>query len=74
MKIDMEKLGKILYSKKINKFMIYFSILAFILWIALAIYTFLHEGSIWFIIAYMLLATLALFSFDASRKRYKVGK
>ena len=70
----MEQLAKIVYSRKVNKCMMYFSIFAFIFWMALAVDTILHGRSIWFIIGDMLFALLALFAFRASRKCYRMGK
>lgn len=70
----MEKLSKILYSKKANMFMMYFSIMACILFIVLAIETIIKGQPLWYSIWFLLFTLLSMNSFRVSRKYYMQEK
>ena len=74
MKINMEKLARVLYSKRVNLFMMYFSMFAFVLFIELIIETIINGKPIWYSITFLLFALLSVNSFRVSRKHYIKAK
>lgn len=70
----MENVARVLYSKKVNLFMIYFSVFAFAFFAVYTIETLINEKALIFTFSFLFFALLALNAIRVSWKRYKLVK
>ena len=70
----MHQLVELLKSKRSAKFMLYFNVIALILWLTLAIYTAMNKRSIWLTVFHMMFALLTIYSLIVVWNRYKAKK